>query len=470
MKKILMIGDAGCHTGFARVVKGVADHLHHSGQWEVAVRGINYRPMHGIPYEYEVAPIMIDRDDPLGSRALSTHLDETQPDVLWTVQDLWTIASYLTRKPADLPAVGYFPVDTPNLKWSYGLALGALSEAVTYTHFGAREAAASVREAVDIFGDRIVGTGQLREDELTNGITMPPLDGAEMHVRLDRLARYQNPGDYNVIPHGGPDAIFTPRDRAEARRFFNLPEGAFIVGSVNTNQFRKRQDILIRAFAQFRHEHPEVDAYLVFHCAGGDWQGWDLAQLSRYYNVHDRVRAIHHRTRTLTDDDLCTLYNCFDVHVNCSGGEGWGLTTFEAAACGIPQMVPDWSATRELWKDHGLLIPVTDWRHEPKGLNTAHAIVDASWIAIMLAECTKDTFRDHWGTRALSNACRQLTWDEVGAGFATVLENALREPTQVPASFLDTVRHRQGRVVSELAGIYSADDYRLHREYEPTRD
>lgn len=457
MKKVLMLGDAGCNTGFARVVKGVADHLHATGQYEVSVRGINYRPMHGIPYEYEVLPIRRHDGDPLGNLSIAEHIDETLPDVLWVVQDLWTIGNYMTRKPHELPTVAYFPVDTPNLKWSYGLALGSVSEAVTYTHFGAKEASASVRDALDVFGERIVGA-QIAWDDKVTGITMPPLDGAELHVRLDRLARYQNPSGFNVIPHGMSSDIFVPRDRAASRRAFGLPEDAYIIGSVNTNQFRKRQDLTIRAFAMLRRFHPEIDAYLVFHCHGGDWQGWDLAQLARYYNVHDRVKAMHHRYQTLSDDDLCTLYNCFDVHVNNSGGEGWGLTSFESAACGVPQIVPNWSATRELWSGHALLTRVQDWRHEPKGLNTAHAVIDLYALSQQFLDVSDPEVRDRWGTRALARAQEQVTWDEVGNGFHQIIQNALHEPSDVATSFADAQGMRVGKLTSELSGLMGFED------------
>lgn len=42
----------------------------------------------------------------------------------------------------------------------------------------------------------------------------------------------------------------------------------------------------------------------------------------------------------LTDEDINILFNASDVGINTAMGEGWGLCNFEAAACGIPQIVP----------------------------------------------------------------------------------------------------------------------------------
>jgi glycosyltransferase involved in cell wall biosynthesis len=45
--------------------------------------------------------------------------------------------------------------------------------------------------------------------------------------------------------------------------------------------------------------------------------------------------------QSLTDQDINILYNASDLGINTAMGEGWGLCNFEAAAVGVPQIVPE---------------------------------------------------------------------------------------------------------------------------------
>ena len=57
------------------------------------------------------------------------------------------------------------------------------------------------------------------------------------------------------------------------------------------------------------------------------------------------------------DAELNLLYNACDAGLNTAMGEGWGLVSFEHAAAGAPQIVPDHSACADLWRGHALLVP-----------------------------------------------------------------------------------------------------------------
>ena len=48
----------------------------------------------------------------------------------------------------------------------------------------------------------------------------------------------------------------------------------------------------------------------------------------------------------LSDADLNRLYNACAIGLNTSAGEGFGLVSFEHAATGAPQVVPDHDALR----------------------------------------------------------------------------------------------------------------------------
>jgi glycosyltransferase involved in cell wall biosynthesis len=364
------------------------------------------------------------------------------------IEDSWNLTNYMVRKPRDLPAVAYVPVDCPNIRWNHAMGLAAYAEVASYTRFGAVELASSLRDTVDIFWESHRNTPEAQESSI-GYMQYPSVDGELLDIRMDRLNRYQNPSNWNVIPHGHTPGVFEPRDRKAARAMFGFPEDAFIVLNVNANRNRKRLDLTIRAFAGLHQKRK--DALLVLHAGTGDEYGWDLLQLARYYGIEGRIACVHYRAPTLTDDQLCWLYNTADVQINTSGGEGWGLTSIEGAACGIPQMTPDWSTGREIWENHGWLLKVADWRNEPRLLNTAHAAIDTQAAARDLELfATDEGLRSTYSQLALEQAARQVGWDDVGDAFDTLVQRALNESAPTPMGFSDVLANREAGVQSAL--------------------
>lgn len=451
MKRVVIVADGGWPTGFERVARAIGTYLHGTGQYEVIHRGIGYdeRNEKRVPdYPYEIKPAIQDPKDPLAFNSVTTWMKEDKPDVMLFVQDLWNEGEYLHLVPRELPTVGYFPTDTPNVKWAYALSVAAMSQAIPYTAFGAVETALGVRDAVDLLVKGYQSQGVPMSQEASWLVV--PRKELELNLRVDRLAARQNTDAYQPIPHGIEPDKFYPVDRQEARKAWGIPEDAFVVLSVNTNQFRKRQDLTIRAFSKLLARHP--NALLVLHCMGGDGQnGWDLGQLARLYGVSDRVICTHWGMKEITDEQLLLLYNTADVHINTGGGEGWGLTSVESALCGIPQLVPDWSATREIWSGAGGLLPIHDYRFETRQLNTAHAIVSTDATAHLLSYLVEnEQARVGMGKLCRERALTLPSWTEVGKQFEERVRLAMSEPPGQTMTLQEILDVRRGTLVSEL--------------------
>lgn len=454
MQRVLLVGDAGRPTGFERVVRAIGNALHETGRYEVIVRGVGLTEESVSkvpPYPYPVKPTVGKGGDVLGVKNVPTWLEEDKPDLIVLVQDIWNQLNYLAHLPSGIPKLGYFPIDTPNLKWSFAIAAAALDDAVPYTTFGAQETAAGVRDALDIINARKELYG-LPDDAKVARIEFPR-DGNYLTMRMDRLAELQNVENYKPIQHGSEPHIFYPMDKKEARKALfgdALPADAFVVMSVNTNQFRKRQDLTIRAFAKVAREVP--NAFLVLHATGNDQGGWDLAQLARLYGVEDRVICTHWMMPELSEETLRTLYNTADVHINNGGGEGWGLTTHESALCGVAQVVPDWSATKELWSGDAVMLPVRDYRFETRFMNTAHAVISADDIAHRLIYLANNPEARQGCADACRNRALQFpTWEQVGKEFVKRVD-ALAEKNQnlTPMTLAEAIAARKGDVKSAL--------------------
>jgi glycosyltransferase involved in cell wall biosynthesis len=192
---------------------------------------------------------------------------------------------------------------------------------------------------------------------------MPPIIRNKLSLAFKRIAMskfgvrmtHQAGLDCYYVPHGIDTKIFYPRDKAESRKELGIPEDKFVVGTVAMNKgnpSRKNFPELLAAFAQFKQRHNDVFYFLQtdrgdnnpdmvnipeMAAALGLVEGEDWATCSPYQN-----------TIGYPPDYMAKLYSAFDVHMLVSAGEGFGIPTIEAQACGTPVIVGDWTASSEL--------------------------------------------------------------------------------------------------------------------------
>jgi glycosyltransferase involved in cell wall biosynthesis len=242
-----------------------------------------------------------------------------------------------------------------------------------------------------------------------------------------------------------------------------LDEDLFIVFNGNRNQFRKRIDITIKAFAQFAVDKPEARLYL--HMGMKD-QGWDVMgvfgrEMSRV-GLDPNGRIIM-TTQTegppnVEVDMLNTIYNAADVGVNTCKGEGWGLVNFEHAACGVPQVVPNHTSCKEIFEGYGELI-----RCDHVDVDTNYAREMPCPSADHLTEILNDLYQDEEKRRQVGDACyqrvtdEQFSWGTVASQFGGIFEDVMNEvdhevPVEISEKPKKQKRARKSRR-KELAGF-----------------
>lgn len=168
--------------------------------------------------------------------------------------------------------------------------------------------------------------------------------------------------DYDYVPYGVDTKLFSPNDKLEARRLAHMPEDKFIVGMVAMNKgypCRKAFHENIAAFARLHEQHP--DTFLYLHTADGTRGVAEQVNLMEYClrlglkHGEDFIFADQYQyVIGYPDSAMNVLYNCMDVHLLVSMGEGFGIPQVEAQSCGVPVICGDWTAMPELcfsgWK------------------------------------------------------------------------------------------------------------------------
>lgn len=194
----------------------------------------------------------------------------------------------------------------------------------------------------------------------------------------------QSSGKINYIDTASPGIdceIFKPKDRVKIRNNFGINQDAIIIGSVMRNQKRK---LIPELFVSFRKVLDKLEQegsndiasrlFLYLHTSYPD-MGWDIPELLRQNRLTNKVlftyicknckhvsnskfQGVHKVcdkclnatcsmpsvTDGVSSETLSDIYNLFDLYVQYSICEGFGMPQVEAGACGVPIATVNYSA------------------------------------------------------------------------------------------------------------------------------
>lgn len=203
------------------------------------------------------------------------------------------------------------------------------------------------------------------------------------------VLKQQSSNKINYIDTASPGVdinTFKIKNKTEVKHSLGLPVDSIIVGSVMRNQKRK---LIPELFATFRQVLDKLESthsplgqhlYLYLHTSYPD-MGWDLPELLRQSRVSNKVLFTYickhckttecsvfsgaqkvcgkcmsksmtfpSVTEGVTTDVLSNIYNVFDLYVQYSICEGFGMPQVEAGACGVPIATVDYSAMCDIVK------------------------------------------------------------------------------------------------------------------------
>ena len=387
--KVLWCADLVAMTGFARVSGGILPRLR--DDFEIVCMASNWW---GDPCDeqslYRMYPASNRHQTaPFGEQRIREIVEKEQPDIVFSLNDPWIVSEQYKQiqdlhKAGKFKFVGYLTMDSMNWVGGIDPHINDWDALVAFTEFGAHEF-------------------------VKGGVTKP----------------------IAVIPHGLDVKDFYPMDQREARKKLGLKEDIFICLNGNRNQFRKRQDITIAAFAKFAVGRPNAQLYM--HMGLKD-QGWDLMSLFGREMVKNGLdpngriimTANNPNPPNVPVDMLRSIYNCADVGVNTCKGGGWELVNFEHAACRIAQVVPNHTATKEIFEGYGKLIECnhidvdTNYCREMACPSTEHLteILCELYESPVLLEKTAQDCYDR-----VTDA--QFSWDTIASQFGGIFEDVM---------------------------------------------
>lgn len=169
----------------------------------------------------------------------------------------------------------------------------------------------------------------------------------------------------NFIYHGVDRRSFYPLPEHQSlpelkKELFNVKDAAESIFILNANRYNERKDIAttIHAFAQARDSFNK-SAYLCLHTPNlkPDLRQ-QLEMLISNSGCEEWILLNPLGENYVDDTMLRKLYQACAIGINTSLGEGWGMISFEHAACGAAQLVPGHTAQMELWKDAAIIIQI----------------------------------------------------------------------------------------------------------------
>lgn len=385
--RIWVLGWHRTGTGFTRVLERLVAHFAESAP--VLWFGVgDDGPPRRLGPNVELQPVLSGRGDPVGAYMARERLRHERPCWIFCLNDLWYLEHYarvLGPVRDGVPMEGYLPLDGDIPDTLLLPDLSAFDRLVTYT----RCAADQLRRALERQGQQV---------------------------------------DVQVAGHGidrdrfHPEPAFTAVDdplslrMQAAQALFGLAAPTVVVLNASRPDPRKRIDLSLEAFAQLARGRGD-DLKLCLHQAIAHAETASALQAqARALGIADRLLLWPPRPGVLSDPDLNRLYNACAIGLNTSAGEGFGLVSFEHAAVGVPQVVPDHAALRELWGGDALLAgPVHPVMTPHSPLRMGEVAVDG--VANAMARLVDD--RAHYrryADRALARTQRSdLDWSGVAA-------------------------------------------------------
>ncbi len=252
------------------------------------------------------------------------------------------------------------------------------------------------------------------------------IESMDIRVAMSRfgqkILKKETGMDSFYIPHAVDTNIYNIINEKHIDEFkkANNMGDKFVVGCVARNQGRKVLSKLYEAFSIFSKNKDDV--ILIMHCDPKDPMGEDLITISDKLGIRKKIlyTGLKSFYYGMPDVHLNLLYNAMDIHAISTTGEGFGIPIIESMACGVPNILTDYTTSRELIEGCGELCKISAFI---EASNTRRAIVDVNDMAKKMQKLyDKPKLREKYGKIARDRVLNHYTWDKIGRMWIELLE------------------------------------------------
>jgi len=257
-------------------------------------------------------------------------------------------------------------------------------------------------------------------------------------------------------PSANSQYFFPVADKDSHKKDFGFMDDILLIGTVMRNQKRKLYPDLIQSFAEFCEKFPEVsqEVYLYLHVSYPDI-GWDIPRLIKESGVSHKIILTYYCNKcnhafpsfltnalascplcgsrnammpnaqnAVTEEWLGKIINCFDLYVQYSICEGFGMPQVEAAHCGVPVMAMDYSAMSSVIKNLGG-IPIKTRKFREMETHTFRALPENEDFVGKLGDFFKlpKSLRLKCGHEVYNNSINNYSWDETAKKWEDAIDN-----------------------------------------------
>lgn len=423
--KLLWYGDSPtANTGFGCVSRNVLAQLHKSDFFDITVLGIQYfedpevdlYKREDMPYRIISAGNNHDRDM-FGRKKLLSLIGREHFDLIVTFQDLCNLDMRRVKMESIRAAINksqvkfkkrtrwliYTPIDG-QLKPFELQPIKDADLTVLYTKFGYQEVIKTITK---------------------EGMTKTS-DPALQRIYVNEVNK-----KLHYIYHGIDTSIFKPIKREKLlgfrKEYFNIEPEDFLIINVNRNQSRKALPHTIEAYTIAKQENKNINLYL--HCRETD-VGGRLASVLEAYDYPDGIQLPKNLDviKGVSDETLNKIYNCADLYITTTLGEGWGLTVTEAMACKVPVIIPPHSSLTEIGECGRAIfssfasntISHEDFYRLRPATNTMDL---ASKIGMVIKNKDNENIKEI--TNKAYKWVKKLTWDNIGKEWIGVIRKLM---------------------------------------------
>jgi glycosyltransferase involved in cell wall biosynthesis len=185
----------------------------------------------------------------------------------------------------------------------------------------------------------------------------------------------------HYIPHSIDTKVFQRTEKVvnhlgvkvPVREFLGVPDNKFLVSMVAANKanglvHRKGFAEAFLGFSLFHKEHP--DSHLYVHADPSTTTGgFDLGVLAQTTGIPANAVTFANRDQLrigYSREQLAGIYTASDVLLATSYGEGFGVPTVEAQACGTRVIASGWAASKDLVSGDSWLVDGQVFWDEPQ--------------------------------------------------------------------------------------------------------